>query len=256
MSHLRFSFLASGLAVSLVACAGIARFKTGGSGGAPTSGGGGGGGPAYEPPEGEARNNFGAAISICAGWKGHSPGDLADFEYHDYVEKRDAAIAADPQITHWNTKYLGYIPSEMFPTCEKISSDYANGVDAEKKPMGEMCKRVTDLRLNSIIDNYYPTFKKDGLGNGTAWFARKDLEAARWYMYFGQGFNPQGRGCAMNDRYRKAFTPIKAKFEQAERLVREIEAARGIRFEKVENGNHVVFIDLKSNQPVQYPDKM
>jgi hypothetical protein len=214
------------------------------------------GGATYQPDDGDAKTNFGAAISICAGWKGRSPGELADSDYHDYVEKRDSAVSADPKITTWNTKYLGYVPSEMFPFCEKISGDYAGGVDADKKPMGDMCKRSTDVRLDSIINNYYPTFKKSGLSNGSAWFARKDLEAARWYMYFGQGFNPQGRGCAMNDRYKKAFAPIKAKFDQAEALVKEIETARGVRFEKVENGNHVVFIDVNSNKPVEYSDKM
>lgn len=211
-------------------------------------------GPTYDPPAGDARNDFGGAIQICAGWKGHSPGDLADFEYHDYVDKRDAAIAADPKITSWNTKYLGYVPSEMFPWCEKMAKDYASGVDADKQPMNDLCKRVTDSRLNSIIDDYYPGFQKNGPEQTIVWFARKDLEAARWYMYYGEGFNPQGRGCAMNDRYKPGFAPIKAKFAKAEALVQEMEAAKGVRFVKVENGNAVVYVDAKTGATIAQAD--
>ena len=121
-----------------------------------------------------------------------------------------------------------------------------------------MCKSNVESRLKAIVDKYYPEFQKSGpTKNGQAWFARKDLEVARRYMYLQDGWATGLGACAHNDAYTAAFAPLKERFARAEPLVREIEAARGVKFEKVESSDssrHTVFIDLKTHDAVAKSD--
>lgn len=210
----------------------------------------------YEPPMGSARTDFGAALSLCKGSLEGGPGKLSESTYQDYVEKRDRALKADPKLPSWDKQYLGFVPKELFPKCEKLVKDYVDGVDAEKKPtlLGP-CENNTKQRLRSVIETYYPDFEKKGAAATTVWFARKDLEVARYTMYQTKGYRSQGGVCARNDPFKKAFAPLKEQFDKAEALVQKMEAAKGIKFGGVENGNHIVYIDLKTNQPVARSDQ-
>ena len=63
--------------------------------------------------------------------------------------------------------------------------------------------------------------------------------------------------CAHNDAYKAAFAPLKELFARVEPLVREIEAARGVKFEQVESSDssrHIVLIDLKTHEAVAKSD--
>lgn len=217
---------------------------------------------AYDPPPGEARTNFLGALIVCQPYlKNHkSPGEVSEADYLNYVEKRDKGLAADTALKTWDKPSLGIVPKDLFPQCEKLMADYAAGVDAEKKPtLSNSCKNNVESRLNSIMNTYYPEFKKSGANRkGQAWFARKDLEAARFYMYQRDGWLMDGGACAHNDPYKRAFAPLKELFAKAEALVQQIEKARGVRFEKVETtgrASHVVFIDLATQKPVAKSDE-
>jgi hypothetical protein len=215
---------------------------------------------AYEPPMGAARTDFQGALIKCQPYikSGKSPGDVSEADYKAYIGKRDSALAVDPQLPEWDKASLGFVAKELFPQCEKLMNDYASGVDADKTPVTSACKSNVESRLTTIIDKYYPEFKKSGpTKNGQAWFARKDLEVARWYMYLREGWTSTLGACSHNDAYKKAFLPLKELFAKAEPLVQEIEAARGVKFEKVEsegNVRHIVFIDLKTMTPVEKSD--
>jgi hypothetical protein len=216
---------------------------------------------AYEPPPGAARTDFQGALMRCQPYINNhkSPGEVSEADYKAYVGKRDSALAKDSQLADWDKTSLGINAKELFPQCERLMADYAAGVDAEKNPsLGSACKNNVESRLNAIIDRYYPDFKKSGpTKNGQAWFARKDLEVARWYMYLRDGWTSGLGACSHNDSYKVAFLPLKELFAKAETLVLEIEAARGVKFEKVDssgNANHIVFIDLKTMTPVAKSD--
>lgn len=216
---------------------------------------------AYEPPPGAARTDFQGALMKCQPYikNSKSPGEVSEADYKAYVGKRDSALAKDAQLPEWDKASLGIVAKELFPQCEKLMTDYASGVDAEKNPsLGSACRNNVESRLNAIIDKYYPEFKKVGpVKNGQAWFARKDLEVARWYMYLRDGWSGSLGACAHNDSYKAAFLPLKELFAKAEPLVQEIEAARGVKFEKVESSatvRHIVFIDLKTMTPVEKSD--
>lgn len=211
---------------------------------------------AYEPEPGKARNAFGGALRTCKTAMKKSVGELSEADYHSYVDGRDAGLKEDPKLPTWDVKYLEVEkPSQLYPLCQKFFSDYAAGVDAEKQPrLSNTCEKNTSSRLDTIINKNYPEFKAKGSAFVGAWFARKDLEAARYYMFQTQGYATGGAPCNINDHFKKAFAPIQEKFNKAEALVKEIEAGKGIRFEKIENGNAVIFIDVKTNQRVAKAD--
>jgi len=216
---------------------------------------------AYEPPQGAPRTDFQGALMKCQPYikNNKSPGDVSEADYKSYIGKRDSALAVDSQLPEWDKASLGIVAKELFPLCEKLMNDYAAGVDADKNPaLSSACKSNVESRLNTIIDKYYPDFKKSGPNkNRQAWFARKDLEVARWYMYLRDGWTSTIGACAHNDAYKSAFLPLKELFAKALPLVQEIEAARGVKFAKVEsndNVRHIVFIDLKTMTPVARSD--
>jgi len=214
---------------------------------------------AYEPTIQTVRNDVFGALNLCKPYvrDDKSPGLVSDQDYYEYTNQKASALAADPKAFEWDQLHMGIVAKELFPKCEKLMAAYAAGVDAEKTPaLSGPCKHNVESRLKSITDNYYPAFLKDRTASGQAWFARKELEAARFYMYRKEGWpQPLGSGCAINDSYKKAFAPLKTEFAAAEALVKKIEAGRGVTFVKVEQANnHILFLDVKTHKPVAKSD--
>jgi hypothetical protein len=209
----------------------------------------------YDPPQTPAKTSFGRAISICSQYvnSNKSPGDVSESDYQDYIRLRDEALAADPKLVEWDTPYLGKVAKDLYPRCEKLASAYVAGVDAEKKPtLLTSCAHNTEARLNTIMQTYYPEFEKKGAGATSLFLPRKDLEAARYYMYKKDGWYTTG-GCATNDHYKAAFAPLIEKFQQAEALVKKMEQAKGVRFERVERkgtASSLIFVDVKTGKEV------
>jgi hypothetical protein len=76
----------------------------------------------------------------------------------------------------------------------------------------------------------------------TVWFARKDLESARYYMYRHEGgFASGGATCDANDQFKDAFKALADEFAEAEKQVKQWEKDRGVEFHKVEDGNKIIF---------------
>jgi hypothetical protein len=213
---------------------------------------------AYEPTPSPAVNGFGRAVtSVCAPYikDKKSPGDVSETDYQEYVALRDAGLKEDPKLKEWDKPYLGKVPAEYFPKCEKLFADYAAGVDAEKKPnLLTSCEHNVNARLTSITETYYPDFEKLGAKTTKLWLARKDLETARFYMFKKDGWYTSG-GCATNDQYKKKFEPLKASFVAAEKMVEKIEAAKNVKFAKVDRKgttSDLLWTDLKTKETKVY----
>ena len=213
---------------------------------------------AYEPVSSPAVSGFGRAVtSICAPYirDKKSPGDVSESDYQEYLQLRDAGLAEDPKLPEWDKPYLGKVVSEFYPKCEKLFADYAAGVDAEKKPnLLTSCDHNVKSRLSSITDTYYPDFEKEGAKTTKLWHARKDLEAARYYLFKKDGWYTTG-GCATNDQYKKKFAPLKESFLAAEKLVEKIEAAKKVKFAKVKREgttSDLMWTDLKTHKTAVY----
>jgi hypothetical protein len=213
---------------------------------------------AYEPTQTPAVRGFGRAVSsICSPYINDkkSPGDVSEADYQEYLTLRDAGLAEDPKLPEWDKAYLGRVPKEYYPKCEKLFSDYAAGVDAEKKPtLLTSCEHNVQSRLTSITNTYYPEFEQKGAEAAKLWHARKDLEAARFYMYKKDGWYTTG-GCATNDQYKKKFAPLKEAFLAAAKLVEKMEAAKDVRFAGVERkgtASSLKWTNLKTNETAVY----
>jgi hypothetical protein len=127
------------------------------------------------------------------------------------------------------------------------SSSSASSVP-KQSTISSQCVQNAWGRVKSVTENYYPGFQKSGAANTIVWFARKDLEAARhylvpdpenkvgWYSAFGQT-------CYPGDKEFAEFKQIEDDFAKAEGEVKEMEAAKGVTFREIQNGNHVVYID-------------
>jgi hypothetical protein len=209
----------------------------------------------YDPPQTSAKTAFGQAISRCAGYikSNKSPGEVDESDYQEYISLRDEALAADPKLVEWDKPYLGMMPGELYPQCEKLFADYVAGIDADRKPtLDKSCAHNVESRLNGITQIYYPEFEKKGVSGVRLFHPRKDLEAARFYMYKREGWYTTG-GCASNDHYKPAFAPLVDKFQQVEALVKKMEQAKGARFERVERkgtASSLIFVDIKTGKPL------
>lgn len=199
--------------------------------------------------------------AINALWKGMGPcisfmrtKKVTDVDYWKYVESREEAVKIDPRVLTTEEKVSGKVPKEVIPICDKLVDDYAKGIGYEDDPVSSVCSGNITKRLDPIEKTYYAQFKADGAAHAKAWLARKDLEAARWYITSKEGFRTGGRTCEVNASLKKAFAPLKEKFDKTEALVKEIEQAKGVRFGGIRNNNFIVFIDLKTGKEVAKAD--
>jgi hypothetical protein len=118
---------------------------------------------------------------------------------------------------------------------------------------GAPCLRNAQSRLETIEGNYYPKWKENGPKKTIAWFARKDLEAAR-YMLTGKGFKVATPVCDGDDRDTEAFAKLESALSEMEELVAEIEKSKGVEFNGVRQPNHIVYLD-ESGEEVEHSDK-
>ncbi len=114
----------------------------------------------------------------------------------------------------------------------------------------ETCEHNVMVRLKTIVNNYYPKWKKNNHARGvTAWFARKDLECARFRMYYNKGFKCGGRICDKACQANPKFKDLEETFLEAEKLVKEIELQKGVNFLAVKNNQTaIIFKDLKTGK--------
>jgi hypothetical protein len=110
------------------------------------------------------------------------------------------------------------------------------------------CAHNVNGRLDSIFNNYYPEYKQKGPSGGTTWFARKDLEVARWYLNPAEGYATGGSTCQPAEMPSPGYAQLRTRLGEAQRLVLEMENARGLHFVTVENQNHLVYTDAQGKQ--------
>ena len=200
--------------------------------------------------------------AVNALWKGMGPcikfmrtKRVSDNDYWKYVESRKAAMAIDPGILTYEKKVSGRIPKDVIPICDKLVSDYEKGIGYENESVSSACRTNMSKRLDPIAKRYYPRFKADPK-RFKVWLARKDLEAARWYMTIKLGFKTGGRVCAVNDRFKKGFGELAEKLKKAEALVQEMEKAKGVVFVEVRNNTAVIYKDAKTGKELARSDQI
>jgi hypothetical protein len=179
-----------------------------------------------------------------------NPGLATDSEYYGYTSKRDELVAKDPTITAFDASLANshdVTPSKMFPACNKYFADYASGVNAAALPLSDVCDKNAKAFLKQTVDGLadYRAHKFSIVS------ARRALETARFTM-LKSGGGPMGH-CALNDKFKTAFAPLKAQLDSLETQILAEETAKGIKFVPVDNkdlGVGVTYVDLKTNQPV------
>lgn len=110
----------------------------------------------------------------------------------------------------------------------------------------ESCATSVNGRLDTIINTYYPDFKKGKFVSVV--FPRTDLETARFYLTDGgQGKSSMGKRCPPSVWTLPQYNDLKNRLAQAEALVVEIETAKGLKFNGLVEGN-LTYVDLKTNK--------
>lgn len=126
-------------------------------------------------------------------------------------------------------------------------------VDRETQALNRCVKNVS-ARLGSIEKVYYPKLAKKGPAGVKAWFARKDLEVARWYLYGEGGWaSARGTNCGEETRGEARFKALEDEWRRMEALVQELEKAKGVVFVTVEEPNTIVYEDAKTRERVKKP---
>jgi hypothetical protein len=102
-----------------------------------------------------------------------------------------------------------------------------------KSPEGvsTICAATSYSPLVRIIEKMYPDFEARGVEH-PVYFDRRDLELARYVMYGKKGIPGQDPVCLPGDRSADGFKLIKYKLRKAEKLVEEMEAAKGVDYVK------------------------
>jgi hypothetical protein len=181
----------------------------------------------------------------------NNPALATDDEYIAYTTARDAVVAKDANITAFDASLAlsrDRTPSKMFPVCTKYFNDYVAGVNATDAPLSQFCVARVNPFLK-MAGERLADYQKAGPKLGHISQARGMLESARFGM-MKTGFGPVGH-CSMNDKFKKAFAPLKAQLDAMETQIVAAETAKGIKFAPVDNGNLGVgtsYVDLKTGQ--------
>ncbi len=158
-------------------------------------------------------------------------------DYSKFKSNYAEALAQKSDIDQYEGVVYGKKVSDVLPACVKLMKDYETGVGAKDLPVSSNCEKNVEARLKPILPGgaYHSRLS-------TVWFARKDLESARYRMYLhDDGFKSGGATCDANDQFKDAFAAIKQRFDEAEAQVKKWEAERGVEFYRVEDGDKVIF---------------
>lgn len=158
-------------------------------------------------------------------------------DYLKFNSNYEKAVTQRPDIASHSGKAFGKVVKDTLPKCIKIMDDYASGVGAKDLPVSKNCIKNVSVRLKPILPGgaYHSRLS-------AVWFARKDLESARYRMYRDEnGLKSGGATCDANDQFKNAFKELADQFLQAEEQVKIWEQKRGVEFHKIEDGSKVIF---------------
>ncbi len=158
-------------------------------------------------------------------------------DYLKFKSNYSEAKKMKPDIEAYDGVVYGKKVNEVLPRCIEIMTAYEKGEGAADLPLSKNCINNVGARLKPILPggSYHQRLS-------VVWFARKDLESARYRMYLNpEGFKSAGVTCDANDQFKKEFNTIKEQFEQAEKQVLEWEKERGVEFFRVEGGDKIIF---------------
>jgi hypothetical protein len=233
--------------------------------------------PSTKSPTGKKRPDTSAtspaldAMVVCvADMKSNpNPANATESVYLDYVYRRDLAIAADPKVKDFDASLESIrdlTPTKLFPACDKYYADYTSGVGAADLPLSSNCPSSADFFMRSVPKRieeskvapnpkaiYTPgqrdQFRKDA-GNAVH-SARTAHENAR-YALFSQFATQFGARCASNDRFKKAFAPVKQRFDANEAAVVQRETELGVRPVVAKNGT-VSYVRISDGAAIRNP---
>jgi hypothetical protein len=196
------------------------------------------------------------------------PASASESAYQDYVYRRDTALAADPKVKDFDASLdpmRDWTPTKLLPVCDKYFADYTSGVGATDLPLSSSCdasysmrvvtKKLADTRIGpnpkaELTAGQRDQYRRDA--GSALYLARFSLEAAR-YTYFSKFPTATGGArCASNDRFKKAFVPVKQAFDSAEAAVAARETEMGVKVVIAANGT-VSYLRLANNQPISNP---
>lgn len=137
------------------------------------------------------------------------------------------------------------------PSAEAKEKPSLRKVSRAEQALNRCVKNVSS-RLKSIEKVYYPKLAKRGPSGVKAWFARKDLEVARWYLHGDAGWKAaRGTGCGPEMKKEPKFKALEAEWDRMELLVQELERVKGVVFVEVKDPNDIIYNDVKTGEPVK-----
>ncbi|MGC4000853.1 MAG: hypothetical protein QM767_26730 [Anaeromyxobacter sp.] len=158
-----------------------------------------------------------------------------------------AALCLAPAAAHAQLGGLGKLKDKL----PAAGGDKAAFADS-KSIQPDACISNVEGRVRSIVETYYPNFKSKGvsyLGDGQLWFIRKDFEAAMsFYTSGARGYHARGITCDVGPaQANPRYVALKAKLDDAEAKVKEMEAAKGYAFVSCEDDT-ILFKELKTGK--------
>jgi hypothetical protein len=182
------------------------------------------------PKSSDARSMVRKAARACGDAMRAQPiaAQADEASYQIYVISREWAAKLEPGIMTYDASLDAFediTPSKIFPTCDRYFGDYASGVGAADLPLSQLCIG----RAQPYLKQAEGRLAAQSAG-GRVGFTRSGLEQARIVLYskYDQGLL-FGR-CATNDKFKKAFLPLKQKYDQLDASISALEAAKGIKF--------------------------
>jgi hypothetical protein len=211
------------------------------------------------PKNNDARNAIRHAFSSCTDSMRDkpNPANATEAKYQEYIQWRGWIDKLEPGDTAYDAS-IDYVtdmtPSKFIPKCDKYFGDYAAGVGAADLPLSPDCEGRIKPFVKLAND-----FAKNGSKVGDI---RMNVEHVRLALYgkYDMGFVVPR--CDTNDKFKKAFAPIKAQYDALEAMVTPLETAKGLKFIQmvetlpsplagVSSLTIVHYVDLKTNQPVE-----
>lgn len=129
----------------------------------------------------------------------------------------------------------------------------AQNAAADRKAAQALKKCVNNVRsrLDAIEKTYHPKLAQKGPAGVKAWFARKDLEVARWYLHQQDGWQGlEHAACEASTRGTPEFQELEGRLKKAEALVEELEKAKGVTFKGVRDTNDIVYVEVATGKDV------